>query len=88
MSNAFPRTVKRICELYFSGRLLESLELQVRAIPLIRALFCETNPAPIKRIMNSLGYCNDELRLPLDRVNNASAEVIDKAAAEFINAGK
>ena len=88
MSNAFPCTVKRICELYFSGRLEESLELQVRALPLIRALFCETNPAPIKRIMNSLGYCNDELRLPLDRVNNASAELIDKAAAEFINAEK
>ena len=57
MSNAYPREVSDICELYFSGRFEESLEHQVRALPLIRALFCETNPSPIKYVMKELGYC-------------------------------
>ena len=83
MSNALPRTVSRICELYFSGRREESLALQVRALPLIRALFCETNPAPIKHIMSSIGYCASEVRLPLDEVSGASAALIDRAVAEF-----
>ena len=83
MSNALPRTVSRICELYFSGRREESLALQVRALPLIRALFCETNPVPIKHIMSSIGYCASEVRLPLDEVSGASAALIDRTVAEF-----
>jgi 4-hydroxy-tetrahydrodipicolinate synthase len=34
-------------------------------LPLMRALFLETNPIPIKAAMSMLGYCRDELRLPL-----------------------
>ena len=83
MSNALPRMTRRICELYFSGNFKESLELQVRALPFIRAIFCETNPAPIKHIMQALGYCTGELRLPLSEVSAASAELIDKALAEI-----
>ncbi len=36
-----------------------------RMIPLMRALFAETNPIPVKAAMSMLGYCSDELRLPL-----------------------
>ena len=83
MSNAFPRTVKRICELYFSGHHKESLDLQVRSLPVIQALFSETNPAPIKHVMSSLRYCENELRLPLDRVSKATADLIDRALNSF-----
>ena len=83
MSNALPRTLCRICELYFSGRHEESLALQVRALPFIRAIFCETNPAPIKHVMQTLGYCTGELRLPLCEVGAASRDIIDRALAEI-----
>ena len=33
--------------------------------PLIRALFCESNPIPVKAAMAALGYCDNYLRLPL-----------------------
>ncbi len=78
MSNAYPREVSDICELYFSGRFEESLEHQVRALPLIRALFTETNPTPIKHLMERLGYCTAEVRLPLDSASDATAGQIDK----------
>ena len=83
MSNAFPSVVSRICELYFSGLHEESLALQVCSLDLIRALFCETNPSPIKHVMASLGYCSDEVRLPLDKVSAASAEIIDRTMQKF-----
>ncbi len=83
MSNAFPRAVKRICELYFSGHHKESLDLQIRSLPVIQALFSETNPAPIKYVMSTLGYCDNELRLPLDRVSKATEDLIDRAIGDF-----
>ena len=88
MSNAFPRVVSRICELYFSGLHEESLALQVRSLDLIRALLCETNPSPIKHVMAALGYCADEVRLPLDKVSAASAKLIDAATQKFMEKEK
>jgi 4-hydroxy-tetrahydrodipicolinate synthase len=85
LSNAYPREVSDICELYFSGRFQESLERQVRALPLIRALFTETNPTPIKYVMERLGYCSAEVRLPLDRASSATMEQIDRAIGHFKN---
>ena len=57
------------CEItnkFFEGKMEESLELQLKLIPVINALFCETNPIPVKAAMAALGYCEKELRLPLD----------------------
>ena len=88
MSNVFARTVSKICEYYFSGRKVDSLALQLQALPFIRALFCETNPAPVKHVMRSMGYCTDEVRLPLDKVSEASGNLIDKALADFYEEGK
>lgn len=34
-------------------------------LPLIRVLFLETNPIPVKAALAMMGYCRDELRLPL-----------------------
>ncbi len=39
-------------------------------LPLIRALFQETNPTPVKAAMAMLGYCGDELRLPLLKLSD------------------
>lgn len=76
MANAYPEWMARICDLYFDGKGEQSLVEQIRALPLIRALFCETNPAPIKFLLSELGLCKNELRLPLDRVSPASEHVI------------
>jgi len=39
--------------------------LQLRMTDLLRALFCEVNPIPVKTAMARLGLCAEELRLPL-----------------------
>ena len=48
-----------------ADRILEAGCEQLRLAPLIRALFCEVNPIPIKTAMARMGLCSDLLRLPL-----------------------
>jgi 4-hydroxy-tetrahydrodipicolinate synthase len=45
-------------------------------LPLMRALFVETNPAPVKEAMAYLGLIEPEIRLPLVRVSEKSRSVI------------
>ncbi len=84
VSNAYPKGTLEVTEAYFAGETKRSLASQLRLLPLIRAMFCETNPAPIKYAMSRLGLCNEELRLPLDKVTQVSRSIIDAAMDNFI----
>ena len=48
-----------------ADRILEAGREQLRLAPLIRALFCEVNPIPVKTAMARMGLCSNLLRLPL-----------------------
>ncbi len=87
MSNAFPRAVSRICDLYFSGLYKESLDIQIRSLELISALFKETNPAPIKYVMERMGYSTGELRLPLWEVSADTKCAIDNVLKKYRELG-
>ncbi|MBQ6002250.1 MAG: dihydrodipicolinate synthase family protein, partial [Synergistaceae bacterium] len=65
------RQTMEICEKFFAGDVKGAAELQCRYLPLISALFCETNPIPVKAAMNAMGFCEDYLRLPLVPMENA-----------------
>lgn len=78
LSNAYPHLVSQIYTLFRDGRLSESLKAQTAILPLVRAIFAETNPAPIKYLMHTLGYAENELRLPLAPVTPATAKTIEK----------
>lgn len=60
-----PGEWRRMVELAAAGKLAEARELHFRLLPVARALFLETNPAPVKAAMEMLGLCGGELRLPL-----------------------
>ena len=64
-ANIVPREMHRLVELCLADRILEAGREQLRLAPLIRALFCEVNPIPIKTAMARMGLCSDLLRLPL-----------------------
>jgi 4-hydroxy-tetrahydrodipicolinate synthase len=51
-------------------------------LPLMRALFVETNPIPVKAAMSMLGFCGDELRLPLTTITDSSRAVLRAALVE------
>ena len=65
LSNIMPKETHDICELYFSGKVKESADLQLRLLDIINALFMDVNPIPVKDAMNILGWNVGECRLPL-----------------------
>ena len=50
---------------YLEGNIEQARTMQLQYLPLIHALFCETNPIPVKAAMALLGYGTNTLRLPL-----------------------
>lgn len=83
LSNVAPQETHDICQLYFDGKVEESAKLQLRAIELCDALFCEVNPIPVKKAVSLLGFEAGPLRLPLTEIESAHAEVLKKAMINF-----
>ena len=65
LSNLVPKETSDICHKYLNGDAKGSLELQLKYLSLVDALFCEVNPIPVKAAMAAMGYCENYLRLPL-----------------------
>lgn len=65
VANILPRDTHDICEKFLSGDIYGALQLQLKILPLISALFVETNPIPIKTAMNLMWMDVGNLRLPL-----------------------
>lgn len=64
-ANLIPRDMRELTALSLSGSLHKAGVLQLRMTELIRALFCEVNPIPVKTALARLGLCSGELRAPL-----------------------
>ena len=76
LSNILPRETQEIWRLWTSGHTGEAAKLSLRFLPLVRLLFEETNPAPLKCAMELMGISRGDLRLPLSPVSDALRERI------------
>ena len=83
LSNVAPRQTHDICQAYLDGEVKRSCRLQLEAIPLINALFCEVNPIPVKAAMNLMGKEVGSLRLPLTEMEPQNKERLEKAMKEY-----
>ncbi|MDF2473162.1 MAG: dapA [Anaerocolumna sp.] len=83
MSNIVPRETRDIVAKYFEGDLKGSLELQLKAIPLVDALFCEVNPIPVKMGANLMGFNVGGLRKPLTDMEPEHVQRLIKAMKDF-----
>lgn len=70
LSNLMPKETDKICKDMLAGDLKSARDAQLRYLPLINALFCEVNPIPVKAAMAAMGYGENELRLPLTRIES------------------
>jgi len=78
--NVAPREMRTLCDLARAGRKDEAEEVHRRLLPLFKALFLESNPAPVKYLLSALGLIENELRLPLVPVELATEGAIRDAA--------
>lgn len=79
LSNVAPRQTHEIVASYLSGDVKRSCQLQLEAIELIDALFCEVNPIPVKTALNLMGKEVGPLRMPLSPMEDAHVERLRKA---------
>ncbi len=82
LSNIAPQEVQRICTLFEQGKTEKAAKLQLRLLPLVRALFTEVNPIPIKFAMKLQGLPGGNPRLPLITCSNKTQEIIKNAIIE------
>lgn len=71
-SNILPADMQKLCELFFSGNISAAAQLQLKLYPLIKALFCEVNPIPVKTAAALLGICEETMRLPLTSMEDVN----------------
>lgn len=71
LGNVAPKATHDIVTSYLQGRTEEALKLQLKYFPLIKALFSEVNPIPVKKAMNLMGLGAGPLRLPLTEMEEA-----------------
>lgn len=83
VANIVPKDVAEMCSLWFKGDTKRALELHLKLFPLVKALFIETNPIPVKHAMEMLGMCSSELRLPLSSMEEANKEKLKQALRDY-----
>ncbi len=83
LANVAPRQAHEIPSLFLEGRIEESRKMQLDALDLCDALFCEVNPIPVKTAMNMMGKEVGPLRGPLCEMEEKNKERLRKAMAEY-----
>lgn len=76
LSNLLPHNTAQMCKKMLTGDTKGALDLQLKYLPLIKALFCEVNPIPVKAAMAAMGYCENYLRLPLTHMEETHKEIL------------
>ena len=82
-SNAFPKQMTKICNLFFSRHKTASAAEFKKHELLFNAMFLETNPVPIKYILQKQGVCSSIVRLPLGQLCQKSKNEIDALLNKF-----
>lgn len=78
LSNIAPRQTHDIVAKYMEGDLKGSLELQLKYLPLIKELFCEVNPIPVKKAVEIAGLVSGTMRRPLTEMEPDNANRLMK----------
>ncbi|MCD8337165.1 MAG: 4-hydroxy-tetrahydrodipicolinate synthase [Lachnospiraceae bacterium] len=83
LSNIAPRQTHEIAAAFLEGDVKKSCALQLEAIELIEALFCEVNPIPVKKALNLMGMEAGPLRAPLFEMEEVNAARLEKAMKNY-----
>ena len=82
-ANLMPEKVHEMTHAYLEGRQDDARKLQLRYLKLVNAMFCETNPVPVKEMMNMAGMDVGGCRLPLGRISSANRRVLASLMDEY-----
>lgn len=83
LSNVAPKKTHDMVVKFMEGDTAGAAKIQIDAIPLINALFCEVNPIPVKTALNLMGMNVGPLRMPLCEMEESNKETLKKALQDF-----
>ena len=83
LANVAPKFTHEMVWKYLDGDVKGSCEMQLKALPLVDALFCEVNPIPVKAALNLMGLEAGPLRAPLYEMEPANQEKLKKAMLDM-----
>ncbi len=83
LSNVAPQQTHDIVQKYLDGDVKGSCQMQLEALDLCNALFCEVNPIPVKAALNLMGMEAGTLRMPLTDMEPANVARLEKAMKEY-----
>jgi 4-hydroxy-tetrahydrodipicolinate synthase len=78
-ANVAPRLMHELCAAAIAGNVQRAMEIQLRLLPLHKALFVESNPIPVKWAAARMGLCKDALRLPLTIMTEDNRPTLERA---------
>jgi 4-hydroxy-tetrahydrodipicolinate synthase len=83
VANVAPADMASLCNAFFAGDLAKAQRAQNRFVGLVKAMFCETNPMPVKHALYRMGRISPELRLPLVPISQPGATRVEAAMREY-----
>ena len=83
VANVAPKETAHLTEVCLKGNWEQGRAIQFKLIPLIRSLFTETNPIPVKTALSLMGKCSGELRLPMTPLAEGNLKKLSQAMREF-----
>lgn len=83
ISNIAPKKFTKMIHAYFDGNIEIATKVQLESIELIKALFCEVNPIPVKAALNIMGYNFGSPRLPLIEMTDKNKIILENAMKKY-----
>lgn len=82
-ANIVPKDIAGLVEAFNSNKFEEAKKMHYKLLPLVKALFLETNPIPVKTAMSLMGLCSGEMRLPLCPMADSTLAKLKKVLADY-----
>ncbi len=83
IANILPRDVADMCSHFLQGNIREAGRLHLKMFPVVKALFVETNPIPIKKAMELMGFAAGKPRLPLVEMSPENTAILRARLVEY-----
>lgn len=83
VSNLLPAIIVEMVAEGLAGNISRARQLHFNLLPIFKAAFIETNPAPVKYAMNKLGLAAGSLRLPLVEIKDSSKRLLDSVLEKY-----
>ena len=83
LANIAPKKVSDMVHACLDGDYKKAAAIQIEAIPMVKALFCETSPIPVKTALNMMGWNVGECRMPLTTMEDSNRVMLESALKEY-----